>query len=49
MNLYRWLAALAVTGIACPAFGQVVCTGLEPDYKDCKDRQRLEEYRRERG
>ncbi len=47
MNLYRWLAALAMTGIACPAFGQY-CGQWDPNNPGCWQQQRDEEDKRRR-
>ena len=48
MNLYRWIAVLALTGIACPAFAQT-CDQWDPNTwcgqqrRDQEDKQRRDE------
>jgi len=40
MNLYRWIAALALTGIADPAFAQYCITNTDdPNYNHCKQQE----------
>jgi hypothetical protein len=39
MNLYRWIAVLTLTGIACPAFAQDYCNPSDPNYNFCAQQQ----------
>ena len=46
MNLHRWIAALAMTGVAGPAFAQYCITNTsDPNYEHC--RQQEEQWRRD--
>ena len=46
MNLYRWIAVLALTGVASPAFGQYCITNTsDPNYNFCK--QQEEQWRKD--
>jgi tetratricopeptide (TPR) repeat protein len=46
MNLYRWIAVLAMTGVASPALAQYCITNTsDPNYDHCK--QQEEQWRRD--
>ena len=47
MNLYRWTAVLALTGIACPAFAQY-CSPSDPNYNYCTQQEQWKKDEEER-
>ena len=47
MNLYRWIAVLALTGIACPAFAQY-CSPSDPNYNYCTQQEQWKKDEEER-
>ena len=44
MNLYRWIAVLALTGIACPAFADEYCSPSDPNCNDCTNRENTRKW-----
>ena len=47
MNLYRWIAILALTGIASPAFAQY-CSPSDPNYNYCTQQEQWKKDEEER-
>ncbi len=48
MNLYRWIATLAMTAVAGPAFAQNYCNPSDPNYNYCAQQEQWRKDEEER-